>query len=300
MVLNNIFLKILSIFLAVSMWVIVATSEYEQRQLSIPLNLKNVPENRVAVSSANLINVTLKGSRLMLNSLSYNDVNAEIDVSELERYKTDYRIKNSDIKVPSGVTVLNIQPLVITVTIDKIVEKEVDVNPSFIGESSRGFKIESLKIKPSRVEAVGAATKLKNIDFIETLPVNITDKSKKSTYTVGLKKNNGIKEVNPPQVEVTILFSEDVIKQTFEDIAIEVKNKNEKYNYKLLTKNADVTLKGRSDILENLNGKEQLDLFVNMKDIEPGRYLRDINFSSQKDVELLELNPAKARLEVSE
>jgi len=298
MLLNNIFLKVLSVILAISMWLIVATSEYDQIQFSVPVKLRNVPDSRVAVTDENLINVTLRGPRLILNSLSYNDINVEIDVSNFTSHTTEYRIKDSDISIPSGVEVVRVSPPSVNITIDNIISKKVDVSPFFVGEPAKGFKVHTLEIKPSAVVVEGAATLLNNITTIETLPINLSGKFKKVNYSVGMKRINGIKNIDPPQVEVVVTFQEDIVQQEFKNISIIMRNQKEGYTYKLLTKKADITVKGRSDILNSENVVKNMTLYVDVSGLEEGQYLRDIKSESTIKVDIVAISPSKARLEV--
>jgi len=299
MLLNNIFLKILSVLLAISLWLIVATSDYDQIQFNVPVKLINVPDKKVAVTDESLINVTLNGPRLVLNSLSYNDVSVEVDVSNFSGYKTDYRIKPSDVKVPSSVNVVRIQPAEITVTIDKIIHKNIEVTPAFIGEPAEGFKVGSLQITPSEVEVTGAASTLNDIDYIETLPINLSGKSEKMSYSVGLKKSSGIKKIDPSQVEVTVIFSENMVKRKLSNIPVTVVKKNKDYNYKLLTNEVDVQIDVRSDIADSKDLKKRINIYVDVSQLAPGQYLRNIEYSSGENIKIIEITPGKARVEVT-
>lgn len=299
MLLNNIFLKILSVLLAISLWLIVATSDYDQVQFNVPVKLSNVPDNKVAVTDESLINVTLNGPRLVLNSLSYNDVSVEVNVSNFSEYRTNYRIKPSDVKVPSSVNIVRVQPAEITVTIDKIINKKIEVTPAFIGEPAAGFKVGTLKIKPSKVELTGAASKLSDIDFIETLPINLSGKSERMKYTVGLKKSSGIKNIEPSQVEVTVLLKENMVDRKLGELPVTLVKKNKDYSYKLLTKEVEAQIKVRSDIAESEELGKRINIYVDVSQLNPGQYLKDIKYSSGDNIKIIEITPNKARVEVT-
>ena len=252
----------------------------------------------MAVTDESLINVTLNGPRLVLNSLSYNDVSVEVNVSNFSGYKTDYRIKPSDVKVPSSVNVVRIQPAEITVIIDKIIHKKIEVTPAFIGEPAGGFKVGSLQITPSEVEVTGAASTLNDIDYIETLPINLSGKSEKMKYTVGLKKSSGIKNIDPSQVEVTVIFKENMVRRKLGNVPVTLVKKNEDYNYKLLTKEVEAQVDVRSDIAESKELKKKVNIYVDVSQLNPGQYLKDIEFSSDDNIKIIEITPNKARVEV--
>ncbi len=62
--LNNLHLKLLSILIAILLWLSLVTGEFQEISLYVPVKLSNIPEGFVAVTDEHLINIHAKGPRL--------------------------------------------------------------------------------------------------------------------------------------------------------------------------------------------------------------------------------------------
>jgi len=81
-VLNNLPLKIMSLFIAVLLWLNLVTGEFQEISLYVPVKLTNIPDGFVAVTDEHLINVYAKGPKALVSEEKFSDVNIEIDVSK--------------------------------------------------------------------------------------------------------------------------------------------------------------------------------------------------------------------------
>ncbi|MCD8493152.1 MAG: hypothetical protein LRY51_15345 [Geovibrio sp.] len=156
---KNLHLKILSIVIAVSLWFGLVTGEYQEFSVYAPVRFKNMQGELVAVSADTHVNVTAKTPRGLMRALDYNAVTIEVDVSALGYGDTYHRLVPSEIKLPSGVELVRVEPEGINITVDKLVKKSTKVVPTFIGEPHPGFKVGSVTVYPEYVEIQGATKK---------------------------------------------------------------------------------------------------------------------------------------------
>jgi len=115
---------------------------------------------------------------------------------------------------------VRVEPQDIRFIIDKDWEKMMKVVPSFIGEVRDGFKIVRVTINPSYVTVFGTSKKIKNIDSVETLPINISNLDKDMKIKVGIKLNEIITTAKPSEVDVDIKVSENIISKEITDFDI--------------------------------------------------------------------------------
>ncbi|KAA0258183.1 hypothetical protein FHQ18_07260 [Deferribacter autotrophicus] len=297
MFLKNIELKIISVLLALFLWFIVVTSDYQESTFDVPIVLDNLNKGLIAVYDTNIIRVTLKGPNYLLKTISFNDVKIKIDATVLSYGKNRYAISFNDVYTPKGVEVVKIEPKFITITIDKMIEKKVKVVPVFIGSPKVGFKIKKVKMTPEIVVVKGAKKSINDIQTIETLPIDITNKYRDLTYNISVKKEAGMMKITPSYVEVYIEFTEDIVTRTVE-LPIMVINKRN-YKVKLLNEKVKVKLKGRKDIITDEKIQDAVKIFVDVSEIlEPGRYLKEVQYNDGKKIEVLKITPDKVRIEV--
>jgi hypothetical protein len=297
---KNIGLKLISVLIAISLWFVVLNSDVTQMQIYVPVKLENIKEGYIAVTNTTLLNVEVKGSNLLLKNISHRDILINIDVSHFKTGNTKYKIKNTDIKTPKGIDVVRIEQKEIDIHIDKLIKKELKVVPIFLGEPKEGFKVESVNIYPEIVKVTGAQSKLKNTDFIETLPINISGKQNAVIFAIGLKENEAVKEIKPKQVDVFVSFSEDIIEESFENYYIESINEKTNFKYKMTPNVVKITLKGRKEFIKRENLKKYLKLYVDLSTINStGVFLREINKIIDNRIKIISIEPKRVRLEVS-
>jgi YbbR domain-containing protein len=298
---KNIELKLISVLIAISLWFVVLNGDVTQMKLYIPITLEHLAKGNVAITNVKLLNVEVKGSNFLLKNISHRDIVVSIDVSNFAVGKTSYKIKLTDIKTPKGISIVKIEPEHIQITIDKLITKKLEITPIFIGEPKEGFKVETVKTYPKKVEVVGPESILKNTDFIETLPINLSGKKKDIVYAIGLKKQEDYKSVTPEQIDVFVGFTEDIIEEKYENFPIEFINKQPSFKYKINPSEVKISLKGRKDRLDEKTIHKYLKLYVDLSTIsKPGTYLRQINKLADSNIKLISVEPKSVRIEVSE
>lgn len=298
---NNLMLKIISVVLAIGLWLYVYTSDYTEMSFNVPVKVVNLNENLVAINESGLVNVVLRGPNFSLKSISFNDIKINVDGSNFEVGKMSYRIRLNEIKVPAGITVIKVEPSEIHFTIDKLIKKKVKVNPTFIGEPLKGYKVESVKVNPEYVELQGSERLLSKLEYVDTFPINLSSRYEPLVYSVGLKLPEGSKVIDNNLVEIIVKFTEDIVEYTISDLKLKVKGEKKNFKYEFIDKDVTVRLKGRSDRLNANNIKNVVELFVDVSHIEqPGIYLLKVDRVLKTNVEVIDIKPEKVRLKVTE
>ena len=139
---NKTLLKILSVLIALGMWVMVVSAQEEVREMTVPVKLVNVPDNLVAISDYTNVSISIKGASRLLQELKNSDVLLNIDVSLFPEGQSLRRILPSDFKTPLRMEVVDVKPGSLKITVDKVASKEVRILPSVIGDVNPGYKVE--------------------------------------------------------------------------------------------------------------------------------------------------------------
>lgn len=298
---KHINLKVFSVLIAISLWLVVATSDISEMKMYVPVKLKNISEGYVAVTDETLLNIEVTGSNMLLQNISHNDIVIDIDVSNFNVGSKNYRIKDVDIKKPNGIEVVRVEPQNINIKVDKMVDKLVKVVPSFIGEPKEGFKVETVETFPKTVSMQGAESELNNSEFIETLPINLSSRYEGMIYATGMKLGDGIEKTDPEQVDVFINFSEDIVEEVFDEFRIYSENLLDNVTYKVSPEIVKIKVRGRKDRLNEKNINNFIRLTVDLSGIESsGKYLREINKNVNDTVRILSMEPQNVRIEVTE
>ncbi|ADD68071.1 YbbR family protein [Denitrovibrio acetiphilus DSM 12809] len=298
LLLNNLPLKLMSVFIAVILWLSLVTGEFQEISLYVPVKLTNIPDGYVAVTDEHLINIHAKGPKSLVNEEKFGDVSIDFDVSGMKPGYNNAIISLKNIKMPPGIQVMDIQPAAIEIIVDSLILKQMKVAPTFIGEPASGYKVGSVNVFPESVQVKAAKSKIESQNTVETLPVNLSDKRDPITYSIGMKSYEGIQEYNPQQVEVFVVFKEDIQEKEFKDIPVRAVMLPHGLKAKILD---TVTLKvsGRIDLLQEDVIKSELYPTVDMSGVKTkGKYLRKLNLNDSKMFKVLSVEPAKVRVEV--
>jgi len=297
--LNNLPLKIFSVILALMLWLSLVTGEIQDISMYVPVKLTNIPDGYVAVTDEHLINVHAKGPKALVNEEKFGDVSIDIDVSGMKPGYTNTIIDVKDIKMPPGLQVTDILPGSIEIIVDSLIMRAMKVAPTFIGEPAVGYKVGSVSVFPENVQVKAAKSKLEGQSTVETLPVNLSDKRDPITYSIGLKSYEGIQEYIPQQVEVFVVFKEDIQEKEFKDIPVRPILLKEGLKAKVQD-TLTIKVSGRVDLLENDVIKSEIYPTVDLSNVKSkGKYLRKLNINDSKMFKVISVEPEKVRVEVT-
>ncbi len=192
-------LKLLSLLIAIIIWVGVAGERKSQGNIIIttPVELKNIPENLELVKiSSPMINVRLRGPLSKIKTLTPLDINLIIDVKKdipevntIKNEKTlNIKLKKEMFKIIKGVKIRDILPPTIQITLERKTVKYLKVVLRGNISAEKGYKIKDIIITPNKIEVEGPFFVLRNKRIIETEDVNFKNLKQSIETFVMLKK----------------------------------------------------------------------------------------------------------------
>ena len=167
---------------------------------------------------------------------------------------------------------LNLKPdkVAVSIYVRKGYPEEIlEVKPRIIGKPAPGFYISKIEATPNSLKIFGEYTRIINIDYLETIPIDVNGVSKTLTVKVTPLLAEGIylAENQETLVEVQIQVDEKEEEKVFEDITVKPRNASPFIDYQLTPETVQVIVTGKHSILEGLK-KEDIKAFVNLGDIE--------------------------------
>ena len=297
MISNN-YLKIFSVVIAVFLWIYVVLGQIETKNLSVPLTFINAPKDYVAVSSVQSVSVQVEGAAKILSGMNYKSSTHKKSVGSYSVGDSTIQILPDDFDIPLGVEIIKIEPEEVTVTIDQIASKNVRVVPAFIGDVAKGYKVESVETKPDRVELKGARSKLKNISFISTSPVNVSGISESSKFNIGLRLDEGVKSTSPESVEVRVTMRPDIVTKDIKNIPVICLDLQDGLSLVGAPALSSVKVTGRVDLVDMFQSTSSF--IVNCSEIsKPGKYSGTVAYrTTVEDVEVISMFPQKINFEI--
>jgi len=208
--LKNIDIKLLSLFLAIILWLYIAGGENPvvENFIDISLTQTNLSEDLAIKEFPTNASVGIKGPRNIINNISPNQISGIVNFSEISKEGL-YKL-NVEVAAPKKTQITRIIPSEIKVEVEKVLTKEVEVEYSLIGVPEKGYSLtDEPQLNPSKVKIIGAQSVLESIK--QTIcAIDISgikeDLNKKIKVRAVDVNGNDIKEVmiEPDIVEVSI------------------------------------------------------------------------------------------------
>lgn len=112
LVLDNWWLKLLSLGLAFALWLAVGNAPPVEVRIAVPVEIHNLPADlRLLSDLPTHVQVTLNASEPVLSQLSYDKLSVRVDLEGFAAGVHELRFQPDDIDVPPGVQVVRIKPI---------------------------------------------------------------------------------------------------------------------------------------------------------------------------------------------
>jgi len=208
--LKNVDIKLLSLFLAIILWLYIASGENPivENFIDVSLIQNNLSEDLVIKEFPINVSMGIKGPKNIINNISSHQIIGTVNFSEINTEGL-YKLK-VEVVAPKGTQITRIIPPEIKVEVEKVLTKEIEVEYSLIGVPEKGYSLtEEPQFNPSKVKVMGAQSLLENLKQI-ICAIDISgikeDLSRKLTVKAVDINGNEIKEIKiePDIVEVSI------------------------------------------------------------------------------------------------
>lgn len=179
--LENTGLKVLALLITGVLWLSVASRPVSEVSLNgVPIVFHLPPESPNLIVSkypSLFARVDLEGSRDVVDSLRAGQLTVIADMSGVEPGIRVVELEVDPKLLPANVKVKGVEPRRITVTVERVVEKEVPITPRFEGDPPQGFQVVDWQIVPPTVKVAGAESLMREITQVSTETVRISGNS---------------------------------------------------------------------------------------------------------------------------
>lgn len=206
---RNFGLKLLSIFIAALLWLVVAGDTVVERVLRVPVELQNLPSDLEIVSNPpDTVEVRLRGSSGTLSRMAPGDVATVIDLRAARTGRRLFHLTPGQVKAPYGLETVQVSPATLTLEFETSGIRLVRVTPTIDGQPARGFEVVSVRSEPETIEVAGPQSALKQLREAMTEPISVTDQKAtvQEVVTVGAE-DPSVRVRSPQTVTVTVTIA---------------------------------------------------------------------------------------------
>jgi YbbR domain-containing protein len=198
-------LKLLSIALAIGLWLFVGSAQRTEIALSVPIEYVGL-EGPLVLEGAreDSVEVQVQATRWAAERLSPASVRVRVDVSRLQEGANLVHLQPEDVEAPRGVRVTRVAPAWASVRVVRATTKTVPVVARVLGQPAPDHVLRQVVVQPATVEIRGPRTTIESRTAVDTLPVDVSGSREAVTRTVGLALPDSIYSVDRRTVEVTV------------------------------------------------------------------------------------------------
>jgi hypothetical protein len=262
-----------------------------ETEILVPVEPYKLPQGLILVGPPfKEIELRVSGSPSGLEELSRNGPRYNLDLSSVAVGVESIPINPDLIKMPGEVKIIRVNPAYLTVKVDRWKEKQVPVKATVSGDPASSYFISATRTEPSMVSLCGPEAVVNFIDQILAKPIDVSGRSESFKKEIALELTAGVQVCSSSAIilaEITIA-EKDIIRR-FADILVE--GQNTPFEFSISPPSITVEIKGPQNIVENLQPQKDIQVLVELKDLNPGVYVRRAAITLPVRTTLLSVEP---------
>jgi YbbR domain-containing protein len=212
LLLRNLQLKIVSLTLAVLLWIALNGEPKSEIGLKVPLEFRNSPKDMEVLGETNTVDIRLSASSSLVKRLDASEVTVSVDLSDWTPGERTYSLTESNLSLPFGVAATKITPNKIRLRFERTDHRTVKVRPRILGRPAEGYVVTAIVSKPDHANLEGPASHLTALETVSTDSLDISGRSSTLSARVHLYVDDPLVRLaadQETQVEVTIVPKEN-------------------------------------------------------------------------------------------
>jgi YbbR domain-containing protein len=206
---NNLWLKVLSLFLAFTVWFVVSAPRREavsERAYAVPVSLARMPRELVITKqSTDTVSVRLRGRTSDLRALSSQNLEVTLDMSWVQPGDATITLLPKAINVPPQIEVLSMEPSRLLFHIEPLRQKIVKIRPFLAGDPPKGYTPGDPTVLPDHALVSGPLSQMRNLAEVTTERIIMTGRTETFTQTVAVVSDASlVRVIEPLTTEVTV------------------------------------------------------------------------------------------------
>ncbi len=294
---HNFGLKLLSVAIALAMWMIVSGEQVVERGLRVPLEFQNLPNQLEVVGDPpGSVDVRVRGSSGALSRLSTGDLVAVLDLRAARPGRRLFHLTADQVRAPFGVDVVQVSPSNVPISFEMSGTKMVPVVPALEGEPARGYVIGQIRAQPATVEVVGPVSALKDLTEAITEPVSVAgaDHTVSERVTIGVP-DPGVRLQTPQNAEVTIVITATPSERVLIGVPVHFRQVPVRLSAQAVPAAIAVRIRGPKDIVERLQ-VDNIDAYIDMAGLGVGQYTLPVRVHLAPTVTAVRIEPPQVRV----
>ncbi len=296
LIFNNFWYKMAALAIAVVIWSVVQGEEIVEVNRRLTVNLV-VPEGyMIRGETTRTKDVTLRFPRFIHAEIANRPLEAIINIPKNKTGELRFRVDKEYIRNWDNRVKITVHDAYTIVYLDEATSKTVPVREVLQGAPAEGYIIEKVTLKPNTITVTGLKTEINKINDVVTEVIDINGLRENKVVDANIVVNGlSSKTLSDEKVQMTLQVGDSKINQRFENIPVEVQGND--YMGSVKPKTVSIVIQGKPGIL-NFVKRTDLQAFVEIRGLAPGKYQKEIQVKIPPDTVLIETFPDKGNVEI--
>jgi YbbR domain-containing protein len=293
-------LKLVSIALAIGLWMAVSGEEVVERGLRVPLELQQFPPGlELAGDAPTVVDVRVRGGSATLSRLEAGAVLAELDLHTARPGRRLYQLGPNNVRTPFGVEVVQVTPSSVAMAFEASVTRELPVVAAIEGTPAPGFVVGTITTDPQTVEVTGPESSVNRATEALTETVSIAGARAITAETVSIGFLDPLLRLkNPRQASVRVEVLPGPSERTLENQPVRLRNLDRMLSARAIPPEVRLLMRGSREGIDRIVPSE-LAAFVNLAGLGIGDYTLPVEVDASRDAGVTQILPALIQVRIS-
>lgn len=212
---HNLPLKLLSVFLAFTVWFVVSAPRREpvsERAFAAPLSIVRMPRDLVITTPVpDTVSVRLRGRISNLRSLSSQNLEVTLDLSWVTPGDAVITLSPQAMSVPPQIDVVSMEPTKLRLHVEALRQTVVPIRPFLIGQPPRGYAAGDPTLVPDHALVSGPASQVRNITEVATERIIMTGRTETFVQNVAIVSDSSlVRIIEPLAIQITVPVNPEI------------------------------------------------------------------------------------------
>jgi len=292
-------LKVLSVVLALFLWMIVSGEETVERGLRVPLELQQVPAGLELTGEVpTTVDVRVRGASGTLSRVSTGDVVAVLDLRNARSGRRLFPLTPKDVRVPFGVEIVQVQPSALAMAFEPSASRRVPVMPAVDGRPAPGYVVGSLEADPKTVEVIGPESAVRRATEALTEPVSVSGARERvqQSVTLGLI-DPSLRLKNAGTATVTVQIVPAPLERSLHNRPVHLRNVAANLEAQAIPSAVELTLRGSREALARVEA-DDIVAYIDLAGLGPGQYSLTVHADSSPEAGVTRIEPSSVQVRI--